>query len=284
MLINLNIIPPAIGEQFQKIFRGWRDRRIAAKRAGDKKTADSLKTLTNGTFGKTGSKWSIFYAPSEMIQVTVTGQLALLMLIEMLESCGISVVSGNTDGIVIKCRRDMEWLRDQIIAWWCEITGFETEAAEYKWLAARDINNYMAMKTDGSVKLKGAYARPVPVATSWPNPTGEVCIDALIEFMTKGVPLEQTIRACGDVRKFVHIRRVKGGGEWNGEFLGKAVRWYYAIGETAPILYCSNGNKVASSDGCRPLMELPLALPGDVDYDRYLQDARGMLADLGVQG
>lgn len=284
LIIQLDLIPPAIGEQFQKIFRGWRDRRIAAKRAGDKKTADSLKTLTNGTFGKTGSKWSIFYAPSEMIQVTVTGQLALLMLIEMLESCGISVVSGNTDGIVIRCRRDMEWLRDQIVTWWCETTGFETEAAEYHWLASRDINNYMAMKIDGSVKLKGAYARPVPVVTSWPNPTGEVCIDALIGFLTKGIPLAETIRACSDVRKFVHLRRVKGGGEWKGEFLGKAVRWYYATGDTAPILYVSNGNKVANSDGCRPLMELPLALPDDVDYDRYLADARGMLADLGVQG
>lgn len=243
-----------------------------------------MKTLLNGTFGKLGSKWSIFYAPSEFIQVTVGGQLSLLMLIEMLEICGISVVSANTDGLVIKCRRDMEWLRNQIVKWWETITGFETEAVNYRAICSRDVNNYIAIGVDGKVKRKGTYAPPIPVATSWPNPTGEICQDALVEYLTKGTPISTTIGTCTDIRKFVHIRRVKGGGEWNGEFLGKAVRWYFATGQTAPILYISNGNKVANSDGCRPLMELPDSLPTDIDYARYEADARAMLADLGVQG
>ncbi len=98
--------------------------------------------------------------------------------------------------------------------------------------------------------------------------------------------MEQTIRSCTDVRKFVYIRRVAGGGEWKGDFLGKAVRWLYVTGDTAPILYRNGGRKVADSDGCRPLMELPegFAVPGDVDYAKYVADARSMLADLGVQG
>ena len=134
-------------------------------------------------------------------------------------------------------------------------------------------------------KLKGCYARPVPVATSWPNPTGEVCIDALVAFLTDGVPIPDTIRACTDIRKFVHIRRVKGGGEWRGEFLGKAVRWVY-VKDGAEITYIVNGNKVAGSDGCRPVMGLPEdnTVPADLDYDRYIADARAMLADMGVQG
>jgi len=283
LMLKLGIVPPAIGSQFVAIYRGWRDRRLAAKHAGDKKTADSLKTLVNGTFGKLGSKWSIFYAPSEMIQITITGQLALLMLIEMLETCGIGVISANTDGIVIRCRRDMEWLRDQVVAWWKGITGFETEAADYRAIASRDVNNYVAVKPDGSVKLKGSYARPVPVATSWPNPSGEVCIDATIEYLTKGASIEATIKACQDVRKFVHIRRVKGGGRWQDEFLGKAVRWYFATGETAPIHYVQNGNRVADTDGCRPLMDLPDTLPADIDYDHYIANARAMITDLGIQ-
>ena len=35
-----------------------------------------------------------------LIQTTVTGQLALLMLIENIELAGFTVVSANTDGIV----------------------------------------------------------------------------------------------------------------------------------------------------------------------------------------
>jgi len=42
----------------------------------------------------------------KMLQVTITGQLVLLMLIEMLEDAGISVISGNTDGIVSKYHKD----------------------------------------------------------------------------------------------------------------------------------------------------------------------------------
>ncbi|KKS65278.1 MAG: hypothetical protein UV34_C0020G0001, partial [Parcubacteria group bacterium GW2011_GWB1_42_6] len=45
-----------------------------------------------------------------MIQVTITGQLALLMLIERLELCGVPVISANTDGLVVECPRDRRWL------------------------------------------------------------------------------------------------------------------------------------------------------------------------------
>jgi len=283
LILKTGIVPTAIGQQFVKIYTDVYERRLAAKKAGNKKDADSLKTFLNGVFGKLLSKWSIFYDPTGGIQVTVTGQLALLMLIEMLESGGIGVVSANTDGIVIRCRKDMTWLRDQIVAWWCGLTGFETEAANYAWICSRDVNNYVAMKTDGTIKLKGAYARPVPVATSWPNPSGEVCIDAVVAYLRDGVPVETTVRACQDVRKFVHIRKVKGGGEWCGQFLGRAVRWYYTL-DGAPILYRTNGNKVAESDGCRPMMELPdgYTVPADIDYGRYVAHARAMIRDLGV--
>jgi DNA polymerase elongation subunit (family B) len=58
-----------------------------------------MKIAANGVFGKLGSPWSILYAPHLMVAVTLTGQLALLMLIERAERMGISVVSANTDGV-----------------------------------------------------------------------------------------------------------------------------------------------------------------------------------------
>ena len=102
-------------------------------------------------------------------------------------------------------------------------------------------------------------------------------------YLTDGVPVEDTVRQCQDIRQFVHIRQVKGGGTWQGEYLGKAVRWYYSTGDTAPILYATNGNKVARTDGCRPMMELVDTIPEDIDYAWYIAGARGMLADLGVR-
>src|SRR6478609_3841680 len=70
--------------------------------------ADSKKIEINGSFGKFGSKWSALYSPDLLIQVTITGQLCLLMLIEQLEAAGVQVCSANTDGIVMRYPRVME--------------------------------------------------------------------------------------------------------------------------------------------------------------------------------
>ncbi|MEG7688959.1 hypothetical protein U2044_15310, partial [Listeria monocytogenes] len=64
------------------------------------------KIMINGTFGKTGSQYSVLFAPTMLIQTTITGQLSILMLIEWHEHYGIPVISANTDGIVINCPRD----------------------------------------------------------------------------------------------------------------------------------------------------------------------------------
>ena len=282
LILETGIFPPQIGMEFQTIYRSWYDRRMAAKAAGDVKNANSLKTLLNGTFGKLGNRYSIFYAPSELIQVTITGQLALLMLIERLEMCGMRVISGNTDGVIIKSRRDMEWLRDDCIRWWENATGFTTESTEYKLTAQRDVNSYVAITTDGKAKTKGAYAPPLPGASGWPNPTAQVCATAVVSYLKDGVPIHATIMQCKDIKEFVTIRNVKGGGVCAGEYLGKAVRWYYAFGSKDFISYKTNGNKVAKTDGCRALMTLPDELPTDLDYGWYIREARSMLADLGV--
>lgn len=321
-ILITGIYPQQIGPIFVDIYGDWYNRRLAAKAAGIKKTANSLKTFLNGVFGKLGNMWSIFFAPAELIQVTVTGQLALLMLIEMLELCGVQVVSANTDGIVTKCHRSLTAIRDDVIRHWAMTTGFKTERNAYRMLASRDVNNYVAVYADGTTKLKGAYAPPEPGPSGWPNPTGQIATDAVVAYITKGVPLEQTIYACTDIRKFVHVRQVKGGGSYcpNGTvpakttqidmrskvgdlpkdqllvayakyveqratervYLGKAVRWYYVKGSKGCIVTPAGG-LVARSDGCRPVMTLPDVLPSDVDFDWYVTEARSMLADLGIK-
>lgn len=217
LILETGIAPSQIGPVFQDIYRGWYDRRLEAKHSGNKKVANSLKTLLNGTFGKLGSKFSIFYAPSELIQVTLTGQLALLMLIETLECSGIKVVSANTDGIVMMLRDDQMPAYTACIAWWEQTTGFETEETEYRLLASRDVNSYVAIGVDGKVKTKGAYAPPEPGPSGWPNPTTQVCVDAVCAYLKHGTPVEQTILGCTDVRQFVTIRDVKGGAVWSSK-------------------------------------------------------------------
>ena len=290
IIIICELFPPQIGRAFLLIFKGWVEHRIAAKKAGKKKQADGEKTKINGTFGKTGSRYSILNAPSLMIQVTITGQLSLLMLIEHLEGAGIAVVSANTDGIVIKCPRHLHGLRDMIVMHWQSAIGVETEAVNYRAIYSRDVNNYLAFKDDGSVKMKGeAFAPPEPVGPSWPNPTNEICVDAVVAYILDGTPIAQTIRMCPDIRKFVSVRAVAGGGQWHPsasappQYLGKAVRWYYARGcEQSTINYVTNGNKVAKSEGSKPCMELPDTLPTDINYAWYEQEANEKLRSIGL--
>lgn len=216
IILNLGLFPDHLGPSFLQVYRNIVSRRVAAKRAGDKVTANSLKITINGSFGKLGNAYSIFYSPHLLIQVTVTGQLSLLMLIERLELAGISVVSANTDGIVIKCKRSMRAQMDAIVKGWEQDTGFETEETLYSAIYSRDVNNYIAIKPDGTTKNKGAYANPwrngsLSAECLHKNPTATICIDAVEQFLTKGTPIMTTVESCTDIRKFVHVRNVKGG-------------------------------------------------------------------------
>jgi len=217
LILRTGISPVQIGSKFLEIYADWYHRRLDAKAKKDKKTADSLKTFLNGTFGKLMSKYSIFYAPTELLQVTITGQLAILMLIEQMEYNGIPVISANTDGIVLKCPRHLEWLADSVLKNWEAITEFETERTDYTLLASRDVNSYCAIKPDGEVKLKGALAPAEPGASGWPNPTGQICVTAAVEYLKNGVSVEKTIKACNDIREFIYVRAVEGGGVLNTE-------------------------------------------------------------------
>jgi len=280
IILGCGLAPANMGEHFTDVYRGIVERRLRAKHAGDKVTADALKITANGAFGKLGSKWSVLYAPALFLQVTLTGQLALLMLIERLEMHGIPVVSANTDGVVIKCPLAKVPEMAAITDWWESITGFVTEATEYAAIYSRDVNNYIALKAGGGVKTKGAYA-----STSLSkSPANEICTEAVLAYLEKHTPIELTVRGCRDIRKFITLRQVNGGALWQGQALGRVVRWYYARGETTAIHYQTNGNTVARSKGSRPCMVLPETFPTDIDIDWYLREAIEMLNDLGVKG
>lgn len=280
IIIETELFPKHLGRHFLQEYRDIRDRRITAKRAGDKTTADTLKIVLNGSFGKFGSPYSTLYSPDLLIQTTVTGQLSLLMLIERIEAAGIAVISANTDGIVIKCPKARYDTLLEVIAEWEFITNFETEETRYNAIYSRDVNNYIAIKEHGGIKLKGAYAPPEPVASSWPSPHNQICVEAVCNLIEFGIPIEATICECTDVRQFVTIRTVKGGAMWRGEYVGKAVRWIASTIGDQPMRYRTTGNKVPNTDYCRPLMELPTSLPSDIDFDYYIAEANGILKDI----
>lgn len=281
LIDKLGLFPTQIGPGFLAIFRKLKAARLAAKAAGDKKLADMLKIVINGAYGKLGSPWSILYAPQLMLQVTITGQLALLMLIEAMELNSIQCISANTDGLVLKCADGHTAQRLAVRAWWEQVTGFKLEATPYAAIFIRDVNSYVAFKPDGEAKKKGEFSDPVPVASSWPNPECQISVDAMVAYLRDGTPIEHTVRSCVDVRKFVAVRKVQGGGFFGGVPLGRAVRWYYS--KAGGCILNSKGHMVSQSEGSRPMMQLTDTLPADLDFDYYVIRAKRMLLTVGVQ-
>jgi DNA polymerase elongation subunit (family B) len=281
IILNNKLFPKHIGPSFLKIYESIVNRRLKAKKSGDKVTNESLKITINGSFGKLGSKWSCLYSPDLMLQVTVTGQLNLLMLIERFELAGIPVVSANTDGIVVKMEPELETLARSIVEDWEFDTGYEMEGTDYCSLNSRDINNYIAVKEKGS-KGKGAYCdQREHYYKLRSNPTNDICTEAVKEFLTNNVPIRDTILGCRDITKFISLRTVNGGAVKDGKLIGKAIRWYYGVNELDAIYYKTSGNKVPKSEGGVPIMELPDKFPNDVDLEWYVNEAKRILKDIG---
>jgi hypothetical protein len=108
-----------------------------------------------------------------------------------------------------------------------------------------------------------------------------VCNDAILSWIEKDTPVEQTIRECKDIRRFVTIRNVTGGARKSQVYLGKVIRWYYSTAMRGEINRVTTGDKIPNTHGARPLMELPAAFPDDIDYDRYIENTREALFDIG---
>lgn len=293
LILNSKMYPEQLGPVFLHIYKHIVDERVQAKARKNKTKADSLKITANGTFGKLGSPWSILYSPKQMIQVTLSGQLSLLMLIERMELAGISVVSANTDGIVMDCPNELHATYLAILEQWERDTNLKTEESVYRFIASRDVNSYMAVsvpdeKGEVKVKGKGAYSnvwwsKGMEIFRFHKNPVNLVCTRAIEEYITTGRHPVDTIYACTNPADFATLRNVKGGGVLDGRMVGKVARWYYAKGSTSEVVYVTTGNLVARSKGARTMMRIPSELPEDLDRDWYVAEALNMIRDLGLQ-
>lgn len=300
LMLGNNFYPAHLGSAFLEALRGIVDRRTKAKhdvarmKRDKMPTSDAawitantemggLKIASLGCFGKTSDPFSIMYDPPMMVQTTLTGQLDLLMFIERLTIGGFEVVSANTDGIVIICPESRYDEFVGIRTQWERDTRLDTEETRYNGIYARDVNAYYGLM-DGDCKVKGAYsdkgsALNSPLST---NPEVYVCSMAVQAFLTKGVPVEQTIRDCYDIKHFVSIKNATGGAYKDGYYLGKLVRWYYGTKATkGPILKCKSGHAVPDTEGAVPLMQLPPLIPSDIDLDWYINKANSILVDIG---
>lgn len=323
ILLNCGLVPKLSGDKGEIFLDAYADiyhRRLDAKEAGDKAVADSLKISLNGLFGKLGSSFSTFYSPDLLLAITITGQLNLLTLIDDLaKQRGIEVISANTDGIMVRYKASMRDKMLKTVAAQGKRTGFEYEETRYRKVAISNVNNYVAIKLDGKMKLKGLFAEAGVLQMK--NPTAEVCGQAAAAYLRDGALPEEYIAQEKDIRQFVTIRGVsKPGGvqhtktrmvdEWveveprvwqykdkivkrksrppalaehyGGVPFGRVARWYMTTEKMPPIQRVDNGYLVAKTEGARLCMTLPDELPADLDKAWYVKETYDILKDMGV--
>lgn len=154
--ISNRIYPEHLGEDFCDIYKDMYDQRKSYPKGSAENAM--LKLALNGTYGKSNDKYSVFYDPKFTMMITINGQLSLLMLADrLLQIEGLKLVQLNTDGLTVALPRDKEEEYKTICDKWQKDVRLELEFVDYSKMYIRDVNNYIALYTNGKVKRKGAY-------------------------------------------------------------------------------------------------------------------------------
>lgn len=194
-------------------FKGIRDHRIELKHAKDPRQK-ALKLVVNGTFGASKDKFNALYDPRQANMVCVNGQLMLIDLMhKLVRDIGAEIIQSNTDGVLIRMPDGFEGgpdafydRVDDVAYEWEHRTGMGLEFDEFTRVYQKDVNNYVLVAADGSMKTKGAYVKklgPLDYDLAVVN-------KALVEFMVHGVPVEDTIAADDDLIDYQRVVKVSG--------------------------------------------------------------------------
>lgn len=189
--ISNRIYPEHLTEKFCDIYQDMYEQR----KSFDKSQPENgmLKLALNGTYGKSNDKFSVFYDPKFTMSITINGQLSLILLTEkLLEIPGLRLIQLNTDGITVAFRRDTEEQYKQVCEAWEKQVKLQLEYADYSKMFIRDVNNYIAVYTNGKTKRKGAYQYE---ELGWHQNQGGLVIPMAAEaYMLHGKDIEDFLR------------------------------------------------------------------------------------------
>ncbi len=202
--ISNRIYPQHLTEKFCDIYQDMYEQR----KSYAKNTAENamLKLALNGTYGKSNDKFSVFYDPKFTMSITINGQLSLLMFADMLLQIeGLKIIQMNTDGLTVAMLRETEEQYKEVCNKWQKTVKLDLEFVDYSKMIIRDVNNYIALYTNGKVKRKGAYQYE---DLGWHQNQGGLIIPMAAEaHMLTGIDIREFIEKHTD--KFDFMLRTK---------------------------------------------------------------------------
>lgn len=216
MLIEYEFYPKHLGKEFLEVYKQIKDERIEAKHNGDKVKNETLKLALNGLSGNLQNEHNFCYSPFAVMQIRINGQLLLLMLAEKLTQIGCRIVQANTDGLFVLLKKDIYSKVNSICREWEQLTKLTLEEDRFKAMYQYAINDYFAITEDNKVKEKGMFITTVKLGKGL---TPKIIPKAVISFFKDGIPVEDTIKNCTDIRDF--LMSEKTGKQWHVEYMNE---------------------------------------------------------------
>lgn len=274
---------------YKKIY----DTRLALKKAGKKKEQAPYKIILNSTFGICKDSFNAAYDPRRANEVTINGQLLLLDLLEHLEN-HCDLIQSNTDGLIIQIPDTDEAFEviDDICFEWESRTRMKLGLDVISEIYQKDVNNYLWIDEEGNVERKGAYVKELNDL----DYDLAVVNRALVDYMVKSVPIEETVNNCDELRDFQKVVKVSDKyicGQHNGRRLtDKTFRVFASKDPADTAIYKvkdKNGREVPEKFANTPLHCFiengdinGVKCPDKLDKTYYIELAKKRLKDYGV--
>lgn len=216
ILIEYEFYPKHLGKEFLEVYKQIKDERIEAKHNGDKVKNETLKLALNGLSGNLQNEHNFCYSPFAVMQIRINGQLLLLMLAEKLTQIGCRIVQANTDGLFVLLKKDVYSKVNSICREWEQLTKLTLEEDRFKAMYQYAINDYFAITEDNKVKEKGMFITTIKLGKGL---TPKIIPKAVISFFKDGIPVEDTIKNCTDIRDFLMSEKI--GKQWHVEYMNE---------------------------------------------------------------
>ena len=171
-----------------------------------------LKIILNSTFGLSIDRNSFLYDPQLGMQITINGQLMLMMLYEMLAEGipGAIPIMQNTDGLEMMIPERYQEKYLEICKQWEEKTSLNLEHAQYSKIFLSDCNNYIAVFANGKTKCKGRFE--FEDLALHKNKSSQIIPKAIYAYFVNGIPPERFLLDNRNI--FDYCIGVKAKGDW----------------------------------------------------------------------
>lgn len=284
---NIMLRDNLLGQVTNK-FRNLVTERLKNKALGNP-LAGTQKIIINSVYGLLRLQSSKLYNPKSAIRVNVSGMVAIYNLANHLDLVG-NVYQVNTDGIAFKPYPDVtQETLDNIKQRWEDEFKLQLEVSSFKRLIQRDVNNYIAVKQNDKLKLKGGavgQANGVDV-TKASKPT--IIDHMLVEKLVYNRPFITTVQE-GEFRDYCFtLKSMKSSTQTgkmvdeNGKVFDNEVNRTYATKSGGKVLKEKVGDLENAKFPDTPEQmsianyELPKEPPADLDYSYYIELAEKKL-------